>query len=144
MRIGKDIPSFFLYSYGTSTHSFDRRSQDCWPNSLSLDVSQFIIIQIQYFIVDLLYSHRYLSRLKSYVRNKACLEGCIAEGYLAKECLTFCSRYFKNVETVFTQPIRNVEESTGVVLSITLDSKSWTQSHRYVLFSCDEITPFRM
>ncbi|XP_075658896.1 uncharacterized protein LOC142628738 [Castanea sativa] len=28
------------------------------------------------------------------------------------------------------------------MLSITLDSKSWTQAHRYVLFSCDEITPF--
>ncbi|XP_060960875.1 uncharacterized protein LOC115723900 [Cannabis sativa] len=42
---------------------------------------------------------RYLSKLKSYVRNKNKPEGCIAEGYLANECLTFCSRYIEGVET---------------------------------------------
>ncbi|KAF3967546.1 hypothetical protein CMV_008466 [Castanea mollissima] len=60
---------------------------------------------------------RYLSRLKSYVHNKTYPEGSIAEG--------------------------NVEESTGAVVSITLDSTSWIQAHRYVLFNCEEITPFR-
>ena len=75
--------------------------------------------------------------------NKNYLEGSIAEGYIAKECLTFRSRYFKSVETVFNRPVRNVEESTGAVVSITLDSNSWIQAHRYVLFNCEEITPFR-
>jgi len=32
---------------------------------------------------------RYLCRLKSYVRKKACPEGSIAEGYLVEEALTF-------------------------------------------------------
>jgi len=36
---------------------------------------------------------RYLYKLKDYVRNRCHLEGCMAEGYLAEECLTFCSRY---------------------------------------------------
>uniref|UniRef100_A0A2N9G202 DUF4218 domain-containing protein n=1 Tax=Fagus sylvatica TaxID=28930 RepID=A0A2N9G202_FAGSY len=31
----------------------------------------------------------------------------------------------------------------GAMLSITLDQKSMTQAHRYVLFNCDEIIPFR-
>nr|POF18266.1 hypothetical protein CFP56_12492 [Quercus suber] len=31
----------------------------------------------------------------------------------------------------------------GAVVSITLDSNSWIQAHRYVLFNCEEITPFR-
>ncbi|XXG73683.1 hypothetical protein AAC387_Pa07g2558 [Persea americana] len=35
---------------------------------------------------------RYLLTLKSYVRNRSRPEGSIAEGYLAEECLTFCSR----------------------------------------------------
>ncbi|XP_021721143.1 uncharacterized protein LOC110688702 isoform X2 [Chenopodium quinoa] len=35
---------------------------------------------------------RYIQTLKSYVRNRAHPEGSIAEGYLADECLTFCSR----------------------------------------------------
>ncbi|XP_020973047.1 uncharacterized protein LOC110269510 [Arachis ipaensis] len=38
---------------------------------------------------------RYLCRLKSYVRNKSRPEGSIAEGYLAEECLTFCSREYE-------------------------------------------------
>ncbi|XP_050281315.1 uncharacterized protein LOC126722213 [Quercus robur] len=40
---------------------------------------------------------RYLSRLKSYVRNKAVPEGFIAEGYIVEECLAFCSRMHKRL-----------------------------------------------
>ena len=29
------------------------------------------------------------------------------EGYLADECITFCSRYFENVETPFNRPHMN-------------------------------------
>ena len=97
----------------------------------------------QFSIVDLGFSNRYLSRLKSYVHNKTYPEGSIAEGYIAEECLAFCSRYFKFVEIAFNRPIRNVEESIGAMVNITLDSNSWIQAHRYVLFNCEEITPFR-
>ena len=97
----------------------------------------------QFPVVDLGFSNRYLSRLKFYVHNKTYPEGSIAEGYRAEECLTFCSRYFKFVETVFNRPVRNVEESIGAVVSITLDSNSWIQAYCYVLFNCEEITPFR-
>ena len=31
----------------------------------------------------------------------------MAEGYIAQECITFCSRYFDGVETVFNRPKRN-------------------------------------
>jgi hypothetical protein len=41
---------------------------------------------------------RYLRIVKGYVRNKAHLEGFIAEGYIVEECLTFCSR-FLDVDT---------------------------------------------
>jgi len=33
-------------------------------------------------------TERYLRRLKSYVRNKARPEGCIAEAYIPQECVT--------------------------------------------------------
>ncbi|GJS64686.1 CACTA transposable element [Tanacetum coccineum] len=39
---------------------------------------------------------RYMKKLKNYVRNKAKPEGSIAEGYVAEEALTFCSRYLKD------------------------------------------------
>ena len=47
----------------------------------------------------MLWIDRYLRTLKSYVRNKSRLEGCIAEGYIAEDCATFCSRYLHDVET---------------------------------------------
>ncbi|XP_012832644.1 PREDICTED: uncharacterized protein LOC105953520 [Erythranthe guttata] len=51
---------------------------------------------------------RYLSTLKSYVRNRCRPEGSIAEGYLAEECLAFCSLYFdENVETRRNRTSRN-------------------------------------
>ena len=76
------------------------------------------------------------------MHNKTYPEGSIAEKYIAEECLAFCSRYFKSVETAFNRPVRNVEVSMGAVVSITLDSNSWIQAHRYVLFNCEEITSF--
>ncbi|KAK5772125.1 hypothetical protein PVK06_048396 [Gossypium arboreum] len=45
--------------------------------------------------------------LKASVRNRAYPEGSIAEGYIVSECLTFCSRYFSDVETIFSHPLRN-------------------------------------
>nr|KYP61903.1 hypothetical protein KK1_016417 [Cajanus cajan] len=38
---------------------------------------------------------------KSFVCNRAHPEGFIAKGYLAHECLTFCSRYLSGVEPRF-------------------------------------------
>nr|XP_033515972.1 uncharacterized protein LOC108947758 [Nicotiana tomentosiformis] len=40
---------------------------------------------------------RWLYFLKSLVGNRACREGSIAEGYLATECLTLCSREFSQI-----------------------------------------------
>ncbi|KAL0404483.1 UNVERIFIED_CONTAM: hypothetical protein Sradi_2089100 [Sesamum radiatum] len=50
---------------------------------------------------------RYLSTLKSYVRNRSRLEGFIAEVYLMEESLTFCSTYLEDVETKFNKVKRN-------------------------------------
>ncbi|XP_050280569.1 uncharacterized protein LOC126721563 [Quercus robur] len=86
---------------------------------------------------------RYLSRLKSYVRNRAAPEGSIAEGYIVEECLTFCSRYMEGMETIFNRPTRMIEESTGVVSIMTLNNKEWTQAHRYILFNSENINHFR-
>lgn len=38
---------------------------------------------------------RYLHGLKQDVRNKARLEGSMAEGYQAKECIVFVARFLK-------------------------------------------------
>ena len=76
------------------------------------------------------------------MHNKTYPEGSISEEYIAKEYLAVCSCYFKSVEIAFNRSVKNVEESMGAVVSITLDSNSWIQVYRYVIFNCEEITPF--
>ncbi|XP_035837675.1 uncharacterized protein LOC110893278 [Helianthus annuus] len=54
---------------------------------------------------------RYLSTLKSYVKNRSKPEGSIAEGYLAEECLSFCSLYLSSdVETIHNKTSRNYDD----------------------------------
>ena len=56
---------------------------------------------------------RYLGHLKSYVRNKAELEGSIVKGYLAEEYLTFCSRYLEGIEIRFNRLGRVDDQPTN-------------------------------
>ncbi|XP_077242415.1 uncharacterized protein LOC143882921 [Tasmannia lanceolata] len=96
---------------------------------------------------------RYLLTLKSYVRNRSRVEGSIAEGYLVEECLIFCLRYLKGVESKLNRPPRNDEDgpceikeefsmfsSTGRHIgdtkTCTLDRITIEQAHQYVLFNC--------
>ena len=50
---------------------------------------------------------RYLRRLKSYVKNKACPEGSIAEAYIVQKCMHFISRYVASFD--FNQIIFKIE-----------------------------------
>ncbi|KAG8493493.1 hypothetical protein CXB51_010896 [Gossypium anomalum] len=95
----------------------------------------------------------------SYCRNKRYPEGSIAEGYLAEECMTFCSRYLEDAETRLNRPSRNAGlndhdlaetylfqsygEPIGKVEIVELDDISWIQAHRYVLFHHDSMEPLR-
>jgi len=84
-----------------------------------------------------------LASLKAVVHNKVQPEGLIVEGYIAQECITFCSRYFQGVETVFNRPQKNdaanpnedmylfatVGQPKGKVEMVKLDKKSRKQAH---------------
>lgn len=92
------------------------------------------------------------------MRNKNRPEGSIAEGYLAEECLTFCSRYLEDVETRFNRVGRNDDEGStaaarlpifstqgrpfGKVVTETLDQETLVKAHQYVLFNCDAVDKF--
>lgn len=104
--------------------------------------------------------YRYLVRLKSYVRNKACPEGSIAEGYIIEETLTFAARYLgDDVETKLNRPPRQVESDPAVVetgfeifahtcrligagINTNLTPEEFIQAHTYVLFNCEAIRPY--
>ncbi|XP_057746407.1 uncharacterized protein LOC130965663 [Arachis stenosperma] len=103
---------------------------------------------------------KYLGRLKQHVHNRAQAEGSIAEGYLFEEILTFCSRYFDNIETKINRPaqvddqpvdITNNTGSTmfpeigkvsGAVSHFVLTPMERDQAHRHVLVNCEAVAPF--
>ncbi|KAK9071785.1 hypothetical protein SSX86_008214 [Deinandra increscens subsp. villosa] len=102
---------------------------------------------------------RLLSTLKSYVRNRSKPEGSIAEGYLAEECLSFCSLYLSSdVETIHNKTSRNYDdggyEDVLPIFSMSgrpigasnvelLDLDTLAVAHSYVLFNCSEVDEFR-
>ena len=91
--------------------------------------------------------------------NKAHPEGSIAEGYIAEECVIFCSRYLHNVETKLNRVERNFDGGHGepyIGLSIfrqnvrlfgealydELSSNEHMQAQFYVLQNCEEVKPW--
>lgn len=96
---------------------------------------------------------RYLGKLKSYVRNRSRPEGSIAEGYLAEECVTFCSRFLSvdgggtgNTLTDFGRCSTDAEYHIGTKKNkdgkmFKLKDANWKATHRYILFNSgnDEI-----
>ena len=101
---------------------------------------------------------RYLHRLKCYVCNKAHPEGCIAEAYIAEECMIFCARYLQGVETKENRATRNcgmdavkrdglpIFSSFGYIIGHQeidyLDYDTFSQVHQYVLFNCEEVAQY--
>ncbi|KAK8949445.1 hypothetical protein KSP39_PZI005964 [Platanthera zijinensis] len=95
------------------------------------------------------YMERYLGELKSFVRNKSRPEGSIAEAYLAKESLTFCSRYLSSdVDTEMNRMTRNTCEFpntgyfVGARILFSLDQRSQNQAHGYILFNSDGVEDY--
>lgn len=102
---------------------------------------------------------RYLRTLKGYVRNKACPEGSIAEGYISEECLTFCARFFEDVSTKVNRPERQENSQvsappTGLSIfgsmqysknKFHIETASYSDLHRmrhYIISKCDEAMPW--
>lgn len=101
-----------------------------------------------------------MHNLKKYVRNKKHPEGCIAEGYIVEECLTFCAMYLGD-DTVHkrNRPGRNSDalesgkrkgfpiftgygRALGNVEAIHLEESERAQAHRFVLWQVPEVRPY--
>ncbi|XP_010474311.1 PREDICTED: uncharacterized protein LOC104753810 [Camelina sativa] len=59
---------------------------------------------------------RYMKVLKDFVRNPARPEGCIAECYLAEECIQFCSEFLKKSTNVLEKLDRNTDYDNSSIL----------------------------
>ena len=103
--------------------------------------------------------YRFLEKLKSYVRNKAWLEGCIVEGYIGNKVFYFCLRYFDDIETSFNRPPRvndcpepepslsellipRVGKLVGGSERFKMKETEKLQAHRHVLINCTKVEPF--
>ncbi|KAI3871109.1 hypothetical protein MKW98_015009, partial [Papaver atlanticum] len=85
----------------------------------------------------------YFYTMKKYVRNKAHPEGSIAEGYLADECVTFLSRYLKDIESRTNKPPRYVDDTPigkSVRFDLTGDQKK--KMHDYILSNDNDVAPY--
>ena len=94
------------------------------------------------------------------MRNRPRPEGSIAEGYLSIECLTFCSMYLCEIETVWSCEEQNSDRCQGerdvglsifsqlvrplrAVKYIRLDDSRLTRAQWYVLSNCSEIDLYK-
>ena len=89
--------------------------------------------------------------LKGYVRNRARPEGCIAECYLADECMQFCSGYMKKVAEIGVRHNRNEEFENESILEgrpisvgkpMTIADDILEIAHRCVLINSEEVQPY--
>lgn len=93
-----------------------------------------------------------MKTLKAYVKNFARPEACMAEGYLAGECIAFCLEFLKNSVPVEEVLNRNEDiQSDGMVLEgrplqkgteFILSEKDRDIAHRYVLMNMATMDPY--
>lgn len=95
---------------------------------------------------------RYMKTLKAYVKNYARPEACMAEGYLAGECIAVCLEFLQNSVPVEETLKRNEDvEPDELILEgrplrkpikVTLSEKERDISHRYVLLNTSVMEPY--
>ena len=89
--------------------------------------------------------------LKDFVRNPARPEGCIAESYLAEECMKFCSDFLKKSTNVQDKVERNMDYENSSILegrpisagtSVTLTEMEKKIAHLAIIQNLALVEPF--
>ena len=93
-----------------------------------------------------------MKTLKAYVKNFARPEACMADRYLAGECLAFCVEFLQKSVPVEEAITRNDDvEATQNVLDgrplqkateVTLTDKERDIAHRYILMNTAVLDPY--
>ncbi|XP_052625705.1 uncharacterized protein LOC128132784 [Lactuca sativa] len=96
---------------------------------------------------------RYMKKLKNYVINKGRPEGCIAEGYIAEEALTFCTMYLRDVNRLERNEDVVIEKTkfwmfeskcrpTSATQIKHLDIREKCNIEWFILNSCQEVRQY--
>ena len=89
--------------------------------------------------------------LKEYVKNTARPEGCIAESYLAEECMRFCSEFLKKTTNVEEKLDRNTDYENQSILegrpisaatSVNLSETEKRIAHLAVIQNTSVVDPY--
>ncbi|XP_062075063.1 uncharacterized protein LOC133779079 [Humulus lupulus] len=105
-----------------------------------------ILLMMSKFMIN-----RRMKIFKDYVRNRARPKGCIAECYLADECVSFCNEFIDHSIELNTKEGRNEERSNDVILEcrpisrrkeIILTDELLEIAHRYILLNTSVVEPF--
>lgn len=93
-----------------------------------------------------------MKTLKGFVKNYARPEACMAEGYLAGECIAFCLDFLKNCAPVEEAVKRNEDvEADDILLEgrplqkateVRLSEKERDIAHLYVLLNTSVMEPY--
>ncbi|XP_010430986.1 PREDICTED: uncharacterized protein LOC104715265 [Camelina sativa] len=111
------------------------------------------LLSLEFEIVETMCQlERYMKILKAYVKNYARPEACMAEGYLAGECIAFCLEFLKKSVHVQEAVNRNEDiETDGLVVEgrslqkgreVTLSDREREVAHRYVLMNLAIMDPY--
>ncbi|CAE6199549.1 unnamed protein product [Arabidopsis arenosa] len=101
------------------------------------------LITLEFELVETMCQmERYMKTLKSYVKNYARPEACMAEGYLAAECIGFCLEFLQSSVPVLESANRNEDvdldenilEGRPILKAkeVTLSDKERDIAHRYI------------
>ena len=82
--------------------------------------------------------------LKRYVHNRTHPEGFIAECYIAKKAVEFCTEHLSDVRTIGMPLSQNMGLTKPLLgCSVTLvDRNLLNQAHLYVLENTEEVLPY--
>ncbi|XP_010475417.1 PREDICTED: uncharacterized protein LOC104754830 [Camelina sativa] len=111
------------------------------------------LLSLDYEIMETMCQlERYMKILKAYVKNYARPEACMAEGYLAGECIAFCLEFLKKSVPVQEAVNRNEDiETDGLVVEgrslqkgreVTLSDREREVAHRYVFMNLASMDPY--
>ncbi|CAL2247759.1 unnamed protein product [Prunus armeniaca] len=87
---------------------------------------------------------RYMKVLKGYVQNHTRPEGCIAERYIAKEAVEFCTEHLSEVNTVGVPSSQKMGVSkplSSCAVSL-VDRDLLNQAYLFVLENTEEVLPY--
>lgn len=92
-----------------------------------------------------------MKTLKDYVRNLARPERCIAQSYLAEECINFCSGFLKKSIPVEEKEVRNSDFASKIILErrpiskatlITLTDREKMIAHLAIIMNIAVVEPY--